>query len=303
MAAAAQILLQAEPRPGRDRTGLPAHLRDRLRPGRVRRSRCPSGRWSASWATRSSRAPGDYYKAPPRSTGKRVAVIGSGPAGLSAAHYLRSAGHEVDRLREDAGGRRPAQLRHPALPSAPRRPAQADRRHRRRGRASSPWAPRSTRPSSPNCRRTSTPSSSAPAPGRRPGAGIQGEECLHLRHRVPAQPEPRPRADGRQERGDHRRRQHRHRRGPLAAAPGRQADHHVPPHPGRDARHRGRGRRRPRRKASRSSSSPRRWRPRKRAARWSSPVAAWSWATSTRAAGPARSRWRARSSPCSATRS
>ena len=41
----------------------------------------------------------------------------------------------------------------------------------------------------------------------------------------------------------------------------------------------------------------------RRAARWSSPAAAWNWATSTPAAGPARSRWRARSSPCSATRS
>lgn len=33
------------------------------------------------------------HKAP--STGKRVAVVGSGPAGLSAAHYLNLAGHEV----------------------------------------------------------------------------------------------------------------------------------------------------------------------------------------------------------------
>ena len=51
-------------------------------------------------------APGDYYKAPAQPTGKRVAVIGSGPAGLSAAHYLRSAGHGVtvfDKMPE-AGG-------------------------------------------------------------------------------------------------------------------------------------------------------------------------------------------------------
>ncbi len=40
-------------------------------------------------------APGEYYKTPARSTGKRIAVVGSGPAGLSAAHYLRSVGHEV----------------------------------------------------------------------------------------------------------------------------------------------------------------------------------------------------------------
>ena len=36
-----------------------------------------------------------FYVAPKESTGKRVAIIGSGPAGLSAAYYLRMAGNEV----------------------------------------------------------------------------------------------------------------------------------------------------------------------------------------------------------------
>ena len=44
--------------------------------------------------------------APEANTGKRVAVVGSGPAGLSAAYYLRMSGHRVtviDKM-EEAGG-------------------------------------------------------------------------------------------------------------------------------------------------------------------------------------------------------
>ena len=49
---------------------------------------------------------GKYYRAPNRSSGKRVAIVGSGPAGLSAAYFLRGEGHSVvvfDRM-EEAGG-------------------------------------------------------------------------------------------------------------------------------------------------------------------------------------------------------
>lgn len=48
----------------------------------------------------------ELMTAPEKDTGKNVAIIGSGPAGLSAAYYLRTAGYHVtvfDRM-EEAGG-------------------------------------------------------------------------------------------------------------------------------------------------------------------------------------------------------
>lgn len=48
----------------------------------------------------------ETYRAPAVESGKRVAIVGAGPAGLSAAYYLREAGHAVtifDRMPE-AGG-------------------------------------------------------------------------------------------------------------------------------------------------------------------------------------------------------
>ena len=47
-----------------------------------------------------------FYQAPEKETGKRVAVVGAGPAGLSAAYFLRKAGHAVTVIdaHEKAGG-------------------------------------------------------------------------------------------------------------------------------------------------------------------------------------------------------
>jgi NADPH-dependent glutamate synthase beta subunit-like oxidoreductase/CO/xanthine dehydrogenase FAD-binding subunit len=50
--------------------------------------------------------PGEVTKASTKNTGKSVAIVGSGPAGLSAAYYLRKAGHQVtvfDRAPEPGG--------------------------------------------------------------------------------------------------------------------------------------------------------------------------------------------------------
>ncbi len=47
-----------------------------------------------------------FYEAPAQGSGKRVAVLGAGPAGLSAAFYLRGAGHDVTvfERQPEAGG-------------------------------------------------------------------------------------------------------------------------------------------------------------------------------------------------------
>ncbi len=65
---------------------------------------CNRGHWDGAVSVRQvERGIGDhvldhptrFYRAPRRRTGKHVAVVGSGPAGLAAAFFLRRLGHEV----------------------------------------------------------------------------------------------------------------------------------------------------------------------------------------------------------------
>ena len=58
---------------------------------------------------------------PKEDTGKRVAVVGSGPAGLTAAYWLRLQGSRSHRARVAARGRGHAALRHPGIPAATER--------------------------------------------------------------------------------------------------------------------------------------------------------------------------------------
>ena len=93
--------------------GLPRPVRGRLHlRGRHRQRRLGAGE-----RTRHHRAglcQGlDAGCPPPTRTGKSVAVIGSGPAGLSVAEYLNKRGAYRHHLRAGGPPRRPSDVRHP----------------------------------------------------------------------------------------------------------------------------------------------------------------------------------------------
>src|SRR5271157_37796 len=102
---AAKVLLQSNPIPSITGRVCP-HFCEQL---------CNRGDFDESLSIRNiERFVGDYIldsadeviEEPGKNTGKKVAIVGSGPAGLAAAYYLRLSGHRVtifDRM-EEAGG-------------------------------------------------------------------------------------------------------------------------------------------------------------------------------------------------------
>ena len=118
--------------------------------------------------------------APP--TGRKVAVVGSGPAGLTCAVDLAKLGHKVTIFESLHAARRRADLRHPRVPSA-----QEHHPLRKLRPRSSTWASScgpTTSSATPTpwtscCERDTTPFSWAPAPGcpcfmRIPGINLNG---------------------------------------------------------------------------------------------------------------------------------
>ena len=116
-------LTEANPLPavmGRVCPGAPAN-----RAATATRSRASSAstRSSITWANGPSKRPG--VPQPAESTGKTVAVIGGGPAGLSAAYQLARKGHAVTLFEERPRAGRDDALRHPRA-AAPRKVLDAE---------------------------------------------------------------------------------------------------------------------------------------------------------------------------------
>ena len=163
---------------------------------------------------------------PAQRTGKKVAVVGSGPAGLAAGAAADPRRARRHRLRAGRPHRRPAPLRHPRVQDGEGRPRPAAGpdarrghpvRHRRRGRRQQATDDLSTEQLRGGVRRRRArrrrdrrprPARAGPRAGRHPpGHGVPAlrQPAGARRARRPADQRPR------QARGDHRWRRHRGR--------------------------------------------------------------------------------------------
>ena len=98
-------------------------------------------------------------------TGKRVAIVGAGPAGLGCADILVRNGVHAGRVRPLPAHRRAADLRHPALQAGEGGRGEAPRDHGGHGRRVPPRCRgRHRRRASSSCSPSTTPCSSAWAP-------------------------------------------------------------------------------------------------------------------------------------------
>ena len=115
------------------RPHLPRAVRGRLRARHQRRRRSRSSRSSSRSSTAPSRRAGSSPSRRRSRTGRTVAVIGSGPAGLAAAAELNQRGPPGHAVRAQRPHRRPAALRRAGLQARQARRAAARRPDRGRG--------------------------------------------------------------------------------------------------------------------------------------------------------------------------
>ena len=104
---------------------------------RTRTSRSRSACCSAMPPITTSQAGRPALRARAAPTGKRVAVVGAGPAGLSCAHRARAARPRRHGVRREAEARRPQRIRPRDLQDGRRLRAEGDRLAARRSAASS----------------------------------------------------------------------------------------------------------------------------------------------------------------------
>ena len=76
-------------------------------------------------------AEGFAFEPPAHETGKRIAIIGGGPAGMTAAYQLRRRGHRCTIYGRPRGARRDDALRHPGVPHPAAAPRPRNRSHPR----------------------------------------------------------------------------------------------------------------------------------------------------------------------------